>query len=107
MTIVFKYIDTLNPKQVEHIQQSLNELKKEVRSGVDKLKRIESYLYDDEMTDAPGVVKQVRDHAKRIEDLERSESKTRKFLKGLALLAGTVGTIIFEFLKWLFSNHKP
>lgn len=97
----------LTINDVEQIQQSIKELGGKLQSALNKLSKIESYLYNDDETDSVGIVKQVKNHTERIEELERTEKKTRVFLKWLAVLAGAVGTVIFEFVKWIFSNHKP
>jgi len=98
--------DTLTLKQVDHIEQSLRDLSHKLQAGLNKLSKIESYLYNDDETDTIGIVKQVKDHSERLAELEREDVKTRKFLKWLAVGAGVVGTVLFEFIKWLFTNHK-
>lgn len=98
---------TLTYSQLEHLQQSVNELTVKVETAIKKLTKLESYFYKDEEADSMGIIKQVKQNTQRIDELERTEVKTRKFLKWLAVAAGAAGTIIFEFIKWIFSNHKP
>lgn len=98
---------TLTQPQVEHIENQLRDLSHKLQAGLNKLSKIESYLYNDDNTDTVGLVKQVKDHCERLDEMERSEKRTRSFMKWLAVLAGAIGTVIFEFGKWLFTNHKP
>lgn len=97
----------LTANQVEHIENQLRDLSAKLQMGLNKLSKIESYLYNDDDTDTVGLVKQVKNHCERLDEMERSEKRTRSFLKWLAVLAGAIGTVMFEFGKWLFTNHKP
>lgn len=107
MTNATNYINTLNPKQVEQIQQSLNELRKEVRTGVDKLRKIESYLYDDDDTSSPGMVQKQREHEIRIKALETESVVKRKVWAAFGIVGGTLATLLFKLIEWILSNHKP
>lgn len=72
-----------------------------------KVTKIESYLYDDEATNNPGVIARQRDHEKRLAKLE-DESMVRKSIWAtLGVLGGIIGTAVVELIIWLFKNHKP
>lgn len=71
-----------------------------------KVTKIESYLYDDDDTNTPGIVARQRDHDERITKLER-ESMVRKTIWGtLGVIGGTVGAAVVEVVIWIFKNHK-
>lgn len=99
--------ETLTYTQVQHIEQSLLELRGKLQTGLNKLTKIESYLYDDDETSSPGMVQKQRDHEKRIDKLEQESMQRKKIWATFGLVAGIIGTALVEFVKWLFTNHKP
>lgn len=97
----------LTQTQVEHIEQSLRDLSHKLQSGLNKLSKIESYLYDDDATSSVGMVARQREHEKRIDKLENESMQRKKIWATFGLIAGIVGTALVEFIKWMFTNHKP
>lgn len=97
----------LTVKQVEQIQQSIRELGGKIQSALNKLTKIESYLYDDDDTSSLGMVAKQREHEKRLTKLENEGMERKKIWATLGIVAGIVGTALVEFIKWLFTNHKP
>ena len=98
---------TLTQTEVQHIEQQLKDLSHKLQSGINKLVKIESYLYDDDETSSPGMVQKQRDHEKRLSKLEQESMQRKKIWATLGLVAGIVGTALVEFIKWIFTNHKP
>ncbi len=98
---------TLTPIQMEHIEQSLRDLSHKLQSGLNKLSKIESYLYDDDETSSKGMVQVQREHEKRIDKLESESMQRKKIWATLGLVAGIIGTALVEFIKWLITSHKP
>lgn len=96
----------LTPNQVEQIRQELQTLGNKVQSVLNRLTKIETYLYEDSQTNTPGVIAKQRDHEKRITKLENESMQQKKIWASLGLIAGVVGTAIFEFIRYLFTNHK-
>lgn len=106
MTNAINYINTLNPKQVEAIQQSLNELKRDVKEGVTKIRKIETYLYNDNETSSVGLVQQVRQHEDRLDKIEEESTVRKRVFATLGIIGGAVGMALVELIKYLLSNHK-
>ncbi len=92
--------------QVEHIEQSLRDLSHKFQSALNKLSKIENYLYDDDETSQPGMVQTQRNHEKRLEKLENESMQRKKIWATFGIVAGIIGTALVEFVKWLFTNHK-
>ena len=69
-----------------------------------KVTKIESYLYDDEETNNPGVIARQREHEKRLAKLE-DESMVRKSIWAtLGLLGGIIGTAVVELILWILKR---
>jgi len=98
---------SLTNRQVQHIEQSLLNLGTKLQDGLNKLTKIESYLYDDDDTNTPGMVQKQRDHEARLTKLENESMQRKKIWATFGLVAGVIGTALVEFIKWLFTNHKP
>lgn len=101
------YINSLNPKQVEQIQQSLNELKRDMKEGVAKIRKIESYLYDDDETSSPGMVQRHRELERRVDKIEEEATVRKRIFATLGIIGGAVGMALVELIKYLLSTHKP
>lgn len=72
---------------------------------LNKLTKIELYLYDDEETNNPGAIARQRDHEKRLAKLE-DESMVRKSVWAtLGILGGIVGTAVVELIIWLIKRN--
>ena len=101
-------INHISPPTLEqNIIHALAKLTKEVEAVIKKLTKIESYLYDDTATSSKGVIAQQREQDKRIRKLE-NESKVRQGMwTAFGTAGGIIGMALWEFVKWLFTNHKP
>lgn len=97
----------LTPTNVEQINQSIRDLGSKIQTALNKLGKIESYLYDDDQTDTPGMVQKQRDHEKRLTTLENESRERKKIWATFGFSAGIVATALFEFIKYIFTNHKP
>lgn len=72
---------------------------------LNKLTKIELYLYDDEETNNPGAIARQRDHEKRLSKLE-DESMVRKSIWAtLGVFGGIVGTAVVELIIWLVKRN--
>lgn len=89
---------------MQHIEQSLLELSGKLQAGLNKLSKIESYLYDDDETSSPGMVQKQRSHEDRIKKLEDESMQRKKIWATFGIAAGIIGTALVEFIKWLFTK---
>ncbi|MES2287363.1 MAG: hypothetical protein V4547_16845 [Bacteroidota bacterium] len=96
----------LTATQVEQINQSIRELGGKIQTALNKLGKIESYLYDDDETSSKGMVQVQREHEKRLDKLEGESMQRKKIWATFGLVAGIIGTALVEFIKWLFTNHQ-
>lgn len=84
-------------QELENINQRLAALEQGIH-------RIESYLYDDNSTSSPGMVQRVRNHDKRIGELEEEKRTQKKIFVWLGLIGGSLSGIIFQLIQWYITK---
>lgn len=81
---------------------SHKELKSEIKPIIDDVQRIKIHLYADDFTGSAGVIKTVREHALKIEQLEKGQFTDKKVMAAWASAFGLAGSLILKLLTWLF-----
>lgn len=72
---------------------------------LNKVTKIEMYLYDDDDTNNPGLIAQQRAHEKRLDKLENESMVRKSIWATLGLLGGIVGTAVVELILWLIKRN--
>lgn len=70
-----------------------------------KVTKIESYLYDDDETNNPGVIARQRDHEKRLAKLEDESMFRKSIWATLGVLGGVIGTAVVELILWMIKRN--
>ena len=91
--------------ELEQIQKSIARIEGKLDKGLIDIRKIESYLYDDDHTSTPGIVQQVREHNNRIGKLEDEEKVKKRVFAIVGGTAGVIGTAIVEFCRWLYTYN--
>jgi hypothetical protein len=73
---------------------------------LDKVIKIESYLYNDIATNRPGVVQRQEDMDTRLEKLETEATVKKKVWAIFGMVGGGLMMLIIELVKWLIHNQK-
>lgn len=72
---------------------------------LEKLTKIEAYLYFDKETNTPGLVERMREYEERLERLEEDNSVKKKVWAVFGMIGGSVVFFVVELIKWLANNH--
>lgn len=73
---------------------------------LEKVTKMERYLYYDKETNTPGVIERMHELEKQVEDMKQEQSVKRKVWAVFGALGGGFIMIVIELIKWLAANPK-
>lgn len=73
---------------------------------LEKVTKMERYLYYDKETNTPGVIERMHELEKQVEDMKQEQSVKRKVWAVFGGIGGGFVMIVIEVVKWLANNHK-
>lgn len=87
--------------ELEQIQKSIDGVNKKLDTALQKISKVESYLYNDDATDSLGLVNQVRKNTGDISEIKEENRVRKRVLAVIGIIAGFIGMILGKALGWI------